>query len=280
MLQLHLRITSYNVCYTKLLRSIDHGIELPAEREKNGKPAKGTILFKAFYSGASVIVKVQDDGKGIDPDFILAKAISKGLIDKDVVLTRKEIFDLVFLSGFSTKEIVSDVSGRGVGMDVVKNKIGEIRGEVSLDSEMGRGTTLTLELPMTLSIIDGLLVNVAKNQYVIPISNIEKIHAINNTVTFTNNFNNVVTIGGVQYAFINLRETFHEEINDSAAHQLVLVKYEGRSVALMVDQVIGEFQIVVKPLGRFLKKQENISGASIMGDRITSYNVCHTKLLR
>ncbi|TRX71617.1 chemotaxis protein CheA [Carboxylicivirga sp. M1479] len=245
--------------------SVDHGIEMPDERVKNGKSPKGTIVFKAYYSGASVMVEVMDDGKGIDPEFIRNKAISKGLIDSKTELSRKEIFELVFLSGFSTKEEVTDVSGRGVGMDVVKKKIGEIRGEVSLDSEMGKGTTLTLELPMTLSIIDGLLVDVSKNQYVIPLSSIEKIFALD-TVSFGKTFNHVVNIDDNQYPFIDLRETFEQELTNKGTEQLILVKYEDRKVGLLVDQVIGEYQTVVKPLGRFLKKQENISGASIMGD--------------
>lgn len=245
--------------------AVDHGIEMPDERIKNGKAPKGTILFKAYYSGASVMVEVMDDGKGIDPEFIRNKAINKGLIDANTELSRKEIFELVFLSGFSTKEEVTDVSGRGVGMDVVKKKIGEIRGEVSLDSEIGKGTTLTLELPMTLSIIDGLLVKVFRNQYVIPIANIEKIHALD-TVSFGKTFNHVVNIDDEQYPFIDLRESFETEVVNKGTEQLILVKYEDRKVGLLVDQVIGEYQTVVKPLGRFLKKQENISGASIMGD--------------
>jgi len=245
--------------------SVDHGIETGDERIKNGKSPKGTIIFKAFYSGASVMVQVIDDGKGIDPEFIKSKAISKGLIDENVELNRKEIFDLVFLSGFSTKEIVSDVSGRGVGMDVVKKKIGEIRGEVSLDSEVGKGTTLTLELPMTLSIIDGLLVKVTNNQYVIPIANIEKIHAIED-LSFGNTKKHIVSIGDEQFPYIDVREVFETKNEDSEGKQLILVKFEDRKVGLLVDQVIGEYQTVVKPLGRFLKKQENISGATIMGD--------------
>jgi len=245
--------------------SVDHGIEMPDERIKSGKSPKGTILFKAFYSGASVIVELTDDGKGINHEFIKQKAITKGLIDDKTELSRKEIFELVFLSGFSTKEEVTDVSGRGVGMDVVKKKIGEIRGEVSLDSEMGKGTTLTLELPMTLSIIDGLLVKVSDNQYVIPIANIEKIYAIDN-VEFGNTFNHVVNIEEEQYQFIDLRESFETTAENKGTEQLILVKYEDRKVGLLVDQVVGEYQTVVKAMGRFLKKQENISGASIMGD--------------
>lgn len=248
-----------------LRNSIDHGIESAEDRIKMGKSPKGTIIFKAYYSGANVIIKVTDDGHGIDPEKIRHKAIKKGLIDKKLDLSKKEIFDLLFLSGFSTREEVSDLSGRGVGMDVVKKKIGEIRGEVSIDSEINKGTTITLVLPLTLSIIDGLLVKVANNQYVIPISSIDKIYAID-SVKIGKTFDQVLTIEDTQYSFIKMREIFEEEQGKDGSGQLILVKYEDKKIGLLVDQIIGEYQTVVKPLGRFLKRQESISGASIMGD--------------
>ena len=248
-----------------LRNSVDHGIELPDDRIKSGKSPKGTILFKAYYSGSSVIIKVIDDGKGIDPDALFQKAVKKGVVGEKDVLSRKEIFDLVFVSGFSTKDKVSDVSGRGVGMDVVKNKIGEIRGEVSIDSVPGQGTTLTLELPLTLSIIDGLLVMVAGRQYVIPIANIERIFAVG-AVKLSQGVANSIVIGNEQYAFLNLREMFHEEASDVAKQQFLLVNYEDKKVGLLVDRVVGEYQTVVKPLGRYLRKIDIISGASVMGD--------------
>ena len=261
-----------------LRNSVDHGIEPPEERIKLGKSPKGTVIFKAYYSGANVIIKVQDDGRGIDPDFIKSVAVEKGLIDKDLELSRKEILDLVFLSGFTTRKNVSDISGRGVGMDVVKRKVNEIRGEVSVESEVGQGTILTIELPLTLSIIDGLLVNVARKQYVIPISNIHKIYSLKE-VRVNNSFNKVVTIGDNQYSFIDLREIFHEQKEDREETQLILVKYEDKKVGLIVDNVIGEYQTVVKPLGRFLKKHENISGASIMGDGTISLLIDTNRLI-
>jgi two-component system chemotaxis sensor kinase CheA len=151
-----------------LRNSIDHGIELPEERSAVGKSPKGIIVFKAYHSGANVIVEISDDGKGIDPEFIKQKAISKGLIEADAILDKKEILDLLFISGFSTRDSVSDVSGRGVGMDVVRRKIANIRGEVSLESEKGKGTVISIKLPLTLSIIDVLLVLIAANKYIIP----------------------------------------------------------------------------------------------------------------
>ncbi|MCW3806412.1 chemotaxis protein CheA [Plebeiibacterium marinum] len=256
---------------------VDHGIEMPDERIKKGKSPKGTIIFKAYYEGASVIIKVIDDGKGINPEVIHKKAIAKGLVDENVELTKKEIFDLVFMSGFSTKESVSDLSGRGVGMDVVKRKIGEIRGEVSIDSEPDKGTTVTLELPLTLSIIDGLLVTVSDTQYVIPISSIEKIYPLE--VEDQNKiFNGVITLEGEQFPVIDLRDIFNEEEFDGKKH-IIQVKFENKKIGLIVDEVIGEFQTVVKPFGRLLRDQEVISGASIMGDGTISMVVDVNRLI-
>jgi two-component system, chemotaxis family, sensor kinase CheA len=154
--------------------SLDHGIETPHVREQLGKPKQGKIILKAFYSGASVHIQISDDGAGINPEMIRAKAISKGIIHPEAQLTQKEIIDLVFLPGFSTAANVTDVSGRGVGMDVVKRKIADIRGEVEIESEINKGTTLTIKLPLTLSIIDGLLVQITDTFYVLPCLSLTK----------------------------------------------------------------------------------------------------------
>ncbi|HQG73289.1 chemotaxis protein CheA, partial [Tenuifilum sp.] len=173
--------------------SMDHGIEDTRVRIANGKPAKGKIHLKAFYSGASVIIQVSDDGAGIDPEIIHAKAISKGLVPSDKKMSKKEILDLIFLPGFSTAKKVTDVSGRGVGMDVVKKKISDIRGEVEVESEVGKGTTITIKLPLTLSIIDGLLVSIDSSPFVIPLSSIDKIYAVDKESIYSS-FNNLVTL--------------------------------------------------------------------------------------
>ncbi len=256
---------------------VDHAIELPDDRIKKGKNPKGSIIFKAYYEGASVIIKIIDDGKGINPKFILDKAIKKGLVDEGIELSKREILDLVFLSGFSTKENVSDLSGRGVGMDVVKRKIGEIRGEVSIDSEVDVGTTITLELPLTLSIIDGLLVKVVESQYVIPISSIEKIFPLE-VEDKKNIFNDVITIGNEQFPVISIRSIFNESESSEKEH-IILVKFENKRIGLIVDEVIGEYQTVVKPLGRLLKDQDIISGASIMGDGTISMVIDTNRLI-
>jgi two-component system chemotaxis sensor kinase CheA len=249
-----------------LRNSLDHGIELPEIRAEKGKPIQGKILLKAFYSGANVIIQVFDDGAGIDPNIIRSKAIQKGLINPDIPMSKKEILDLVFLAGFSTAATVTDVSGRGVGMDVVKRKIADIRGEVEVESDIDVGTTITIKLPLTLSIIDGLLVKIEDIHYVIPLSVIDKIYAIEHN-KLTKAFNNTVVLDGEQIPFFYLRNEFeHGEYLESTHEQIIVIRYEDKRVGLVVDMVIGEYQAVLKPLGKHYKKQEIISGATILGD--------------
>ncbi len=244
---------------------IDHGIETPEERKKLGKPEEGTIQFKAYYSGASVHIQVHDDGKGIDPEVIKNKAVERGLITPDATLSKKEVFDLIFNPGFSTSEQVTDVSGRGVGMDVVKRNLDEIRGEVEVDSAVNAGTTLTVKLPLTLSIIDGLLVNIADNKYIVPLSAVDKIYAVNNSEV-SKSFNNLVVLDGEQVPFFNLRSEFKLPDGGSDRKEIVVVRYDNNRIGLVVDNVIGEYQAVLKSLGKMYKEQDMISGATILGD--------------
>ena len=244
---------------------IDHGIETPEERKKLGKPEEGTIQFKAYYSGASVHIQVHDDGKGIDPDVIKNKAVERGLIAPDATLSKKEVFDLIFHPGFSTSEQVTDVSGRGVGMDVVKRNLDEIRGEVEIDSAVNAGTTLTVKLPLTLSIIDGLLVNIADNKYIIPLSAVDKIYAVNNSEV-SKSFNNLVVLDGEQVPYFNLRSEFKLPDGGSDRKEIVVVRYDNNRIGLVVDNVIGEYQAVLKSLGKMYKEQDMVSGATILGD--------------
>lgn len=248
-----------------LRNCIDHGIETPGERKKKGKPEVGKILMKAFYSGASVHIQIHDDGKGIDVDKIRAKAVEKGFIQNEEDLSKREIFELLFKSGFSTSENVTDVSGRGVGMDVVKRKLAEIRGEVEIDSEKDAGTTLTVKLPLTLSIIDGLLVKIEDNRYIIPLSAVDKIYAAKHNEV-VDNFNNLIVLDGEQIPFYYLREEFKLPESESDMEEIVVVEYENNRIGLVVDNVIGEYQAVLKSLGKIYKKQESVSGATILGD--------------
>jgi len=248
-----------------LRNCIDHGIESPEERKKKGKPEEGKILMKAFYSGTSIHIQIHDDGKGIDAEKIRKKAIERELISSDEELSKKEIFELLFRPGFSTSENVTDVSGRGVGMDVVKRKLAEIRGEVEIDSEKDTGTTLTVKLPLTLSIIDGLLVKIEENSYIMPLSAVHKIYAANHS-DVVDTFNNLIVLDGEQVPFYYLREEFGMPESDSDLEEIVVVEYEGNRIGLVVDTVIGEYQAVLKSLGRMYKRQDIVSGATILGD--------------
>jgi len=248
-----------------LRNSIDHGIEPAEQRKKMKKPVQGKILLKAFYSGANVIIQISDDGAGIDPETIKNKAIKKGLISKDSTLSKKEILDLTFMPGFSTAENITDVSGRGVGMDVVKRKLAEIRGEVEIDSEVNVGTTLTIKLPLTLSIIDGLLVKIADNHYIIPLNAVDKIYATEHK-NVVNTYNNMIVLDGEQIPFYYLREEFDLPEGEQPVEQVIVVSYADQKIGLVVDEVVGEYQAVLKSLGKLYKQQEIISGATILGD--------------
>ncbi|WP_439695767.1 chemotaxis protein CheA [Mucilaginibacter sp. AW1-7] len=248
-----------------LRNSIDHGIEYPDDRVKAGKKRHGKILFKAFCAGVNVYIEIQDDGKGIDPQKIRDKAIQKGIIGKDEVLSEKEIFNLIFLPGFSTAEQVSEISGRGVGMDVVKRRIEDIRGQIKITSQPNTGTTITIKLPITVSIIDGLLVKINDVSFVIPLAAVDRCFEAP-AVQQLNRFNNLIILDGEQIPFISLSEEFDGKENLSGSQEIILVYYDEKRVALIVDNIVGKFQAVLKPLGRYFQNMDHISGATILGD--------------
>jgi two-component system chemotaxis sensor kinase CheA len=262
-----------------LRNSLDHGIEDSDVRAKAGKPKQGKITLKAFYSGANVMIQINDDGAGIDPEMITQKAIAKGIISSDRKLTKRDVLELVFLPGFSTAKQVTDVSGRGVGMDVVKRKIAEIRGEVEIDSEFGYGTTITIKLPLTLSIIDGLLVKVDQTHFIIPLSVVDKIFAVEHD-KIAKTFNNVVVLDGKQVPFFYVRREFGLPEGFSKFEQAIVVNFEEKSVGLIVDTVIGEYQAVLKPLGKHYKSQDMISGATILGDGTVALVIDSNKIIK
>ncbi|MBQ5575931.1 MAG: chemotaxis protein CheW, partial [Bacteroidales bacterium] len=248
-----------------LRNSVDHGIESAAERKAAGKPAAGKITLQAYYSGSQVVIAVTDDGQGMNPDKIRRKAIEKGLIASDAQMSDKEAIDLIFMPGFSTSEKVTNISGRGVGMDVVKRKVSDIRGTVSVASELGEGTTITISLPLTLSIIDGMLVRIADVDYIIPLSVIDTIFAVEHE-KIASSFQNVINIEGVQYPFYYLRDEFGIPGDAPEREEIIMVKYEDRKIGVVVDNITGEYQAVLKPLGKLYRSQDIFSGASILGD--------------
>jgi two-component system, chemotaxis family, sensor kinase CheA len=248
-----------------LRNCIDHGIETPEIRIANGKAAKGILSLKAFYSGSSVVIEISDDGAGINLPRIREKAISRGLISNDAQLTDREITDLIFLPGLSTAANVTDVSGRGVGMDVVKRNIADIRGEVEVVTTDGKGTRFTIKLPLTLSILDGLLVKIGSTDFILPLSAVIKCHEVQ-TTQLENAFNQWVTLDGKRTPFIYLREVFGITKAKPVFSQIINVPYNGDTVGLAVDHIVGEYQAVLKPLGNFYSGQDEFSGATILGD--------------
>jgi len=258
--------------------SLDHGIENAELRQKKGKPKRATILLKAFYSGTNVIIQISDDGKGINPIQIKNKAIEKGLISDDVDLAEKEILELLFMPGFSTAEKVTKVSGRGVGMDVVKRKINEIRGEVDIESTINKGTTLTIRLPLTLSIIDGLLVQIGDTKFVIPLSSVDKCYEFKHEI-LEDAINHLIRTDDKEIAYLNLRKQFKIEGTAPETEHVVVVQYGETRIGLSVDNIIGQYQAVLKPLGKLYKKQQSISGATILGDGTVALVMDTNKLI-
>ena len=245
--------------------SLDHGVETKAERSKTGKPAKATIKLKAYYTGANVAIEISDDGKGINKERVLSKAKEKGLISENALLSDKEVCELIFHPGFSTAEKVTSVSGRGVGMDVVMQTVKDLRGEIDVESHEGKGSTFTIKLPLSLSIIDGLLISIHNTKYVIPLGSIDRCELIPKSY-FSEKLNNIIVLEGEQVPYINLKEEFEDNSDISELSQMVIVKFDDRLVGLLIDEIIGEIQAVLKPLGHLYKDQENVSGATILGD--------------
>ena len=245
--------------------SIDHGIETAEERKRKGKLAKGMLYFNAYYSGVNVVIEIKDDGAGIDLEKIRETAIRKGFIAKDQILTDKELLNLIFISGFSTSEKVSEVSGRGVGLDVVNQKINALRGEIEINTKINEGTSFTIKLPLTLSIVDALLVKVDEEHFLIPLSVVEECAETNHN-QIINASNNRIVVSGNLLPFVYLRSEFEITENCPTIERIIVAKHEGNKIGIVVDRIVGEHQAVLKPLGEMFKNQNIVSGGSILGD--------------
>jgi two-component system chemotaxis sensor kinase CheA len=245
--------------------SADHGIETPEAREAAGKPRAGVIRLSAAHSGGHVLIRVKDDGAGLDREAIRAKAVEKGLLQPAAVPTDRELFSLIFTPGFSTAGTVTDVSGRGVGLDVVKKAIDALRGSIELASQKGLGTTVTLKLPLTLAVIDGLLVKIAQESFVLPLSFVHE--CVELTGEDKNNAHRrLANVRGEIVPYINLRERFFIPGDPPGIEQIVITEIDGSRVGFVVDSVIGGHQTVIKNLGTFYRDVEGVSGATILGD--------------
>jgi two-component system chemotaxis sensor kinase CheA len=245
---------------------IDHAIETPDMRTAIGKPAQGMIHLSAKHSGAYVLIEIIDDGAGLDAEVIRAKAIEKGMIAPDAELTEKEIYSLILAPGFSTAKTVTNVSGRGVGMDVVKRAIDNLRGSIGITSQKGIGTTITLRLPLTLAIIEGLLVQIGKEYFVLPLSVVEECVELTREDIANAHGRHLANVRGQIVPYISLREQFAINGKIPEIEQIVIVGVEGHRVGFVIDNVIGEHQTVIKTLGRVYKDIVGISGATILGD--------------
>jgi two-component system chemotaxis sensor kinase CheA len=255
----------------------DHGIETPEERKAAGKPEEGVITLRAFHRSGRIVIEISDDGAGIDTDRVRSKAIERGLIGSDSQLSKEQLQMLVFEPGFSTSEIVSDLSGRGVGMDVVKRNVEKLNGTVALASEKGHGSTVSIELPLTLAILEGLLVRVGDRTLVLPLlSVIETVPLSNEQIVRVAEQGEVVVIREQSIPLLRLsrflglpQETAStEQASEKNANRrlAVIVESGHKKIGLVVDELLGQQQVVVKSLERNLRRVKGLMGATILGD--------------
>ncbi len=246
--------------------SMDHGIEPPDVRAHTGKCPRGTVRLAAAHAGAQVLIRISDDGVGLDRERILARAISQGILFPGTSYTTGEVYACLFAPGFSTAKEVTSVSGRGVGLDVVKRSIDDLGGTIELTSEQGAGTTFLLKLPLTLAIIDGFLTISGGEHYIFPLGLVEECVELDRRRTERSGAKRLITVRGEYVPYIRLREQFAINGEAPAIEQVVIVRQEQRRIGIAVDQVVGGHQTTIKKLGAFYKKAEGISGATILGD--------------
>ncbi len=252
--------------------AIDHGLETPVERREAGKPEKGTICLWASQKGNHVVIEVRDDGRGIDPERVRRKAVARGLIAEGQELSRAETYELLFLPGFSTRDEISDLSGRGVGMDVVKNNITQLSGLVELASEMGAGTSMTITLPITLAIIKALIVRVSGQTYAIPINSVQETLMIESSAVRTIERREVLELRESTLPLMRLDQTFNLAAADhSQTHRLfvAVVGLADKRLGFVVDELLGQQDVVIKSLGKVLSFVKGIAGAAELGSQKT-----------
>ena len=248
-----------------LRNSIDHGIELPGERVSKGKSPKGRVDLRAYPDSGTIVIEIEDDGKGLDKERILAKAIENGQVSPNAKLSDEEIYKLIFEAGLSTADKVSDISGRGVGMDVVRRNIEDLRGTIDIASTLGKGSKITIRLPLTLAIIDGFLVQVGVTKYIIPLENIKECVELSEEDEANMGANEFINLRGEMLPLLNVREILHEDESMSKRKNIVIVYFGNKYVGLLVDELLGEYQTVIKSLGDIFHNLPGISGGSILG---------------
>ncbi|MEW6765123.1 MAG: chemotaxis protein CheA [Pseudomonadota bacterium] len=248
--------------------AMDHGLESPADRVAAGKPAQGVLRLNAYHDSGSIVIEVSDDGRGLNRERILAKAIERGIVQAGAPLTDNEIYLLIFEPGFSTAEKVTNLSGRGVGMDVVRRNIEALRGSVDISSTPGQGATVTIRMPLTLAIIDGFLVGVGDASYIIPLDTVQECLELGQAERDDTRKQHYINLRGEVLPFLRLGEVFDGEYDREAVRQrenIVVVQYGNQKAGLVVDELMGEFQTVIKPLGRLFEGLRGLSGSTILG---------------
>ena len=245
--------------------ALDHGLESPAERLAAGKPAQGSLTLAACHESGSIVIRIVDDGRGIRRQRVLERAWERGLVERGVVPSDEQILQLIFAPGFSTAEKITNLSGRGVGMDVVRRNIEALRGSVTIDSTEGQGSTIEIRLPLTLAIIDGFLVGVDGATYVVPLDNVVECVELAGAAAREAGRNGYLNLRGRVLPLLRLREHFGLAGEPPRRENLVVVNHAGQQVGLVVDRLLGEFQTVIKPLGRLFARVRGFSGATILG---------------
>ncbi len=285
--------------------AIDHGIEPPDKRMAAGKLAKGVVNLDAFHDSGSIVIQIRDDGGGLSKQKILAKAMDKGLVAKGQQLSSQEVYHLIFAAGFSTADAVSNLSGRGVGMDVVRKNIEALRGHVEIESEEGKGSTFSIRLPLTLAIIDGFQVRVGDGQYIVPLDLVDECIELNESLRSKDENAHYINLRGEILPFMYLRDMFSvthstavgthsdpegmlgvkeynatrsylgdllveegqsaAQTNPEQRDNIVVVRFGGNKAGFVVDELLGEHQTVIKPLGKVFQNLKGISGATILG---------------
>jgi len=256
---------------THLIRnSLDHGIESPEQRLAVGKPAQGVVQLNAYHESGHIVIQIADDGAGLNSEKIAAKAIANGLIKSDHGLSQQEIYNLIFAAGLSTKEQATNLSGRGVGMDVVKRNIESLRGSVSIDSEQGVGTTISIQLPLTLAIIDGFMVGAEQDRYIIPLSLVDECIEMDPKECEINEIEHYINLRGQVLPYLRLGDYFNcrrvEAESTKRRESVVVVKFGQAKAGFVVDELHGEHQTVIKPLGKMFENLKGITGATVLGD--------------
>ena len=250
--------------------SVDHGLEFPDEREKAGKNPVGTVILSAKQEGNNIIITIEDDGKGIDPDVIKRKAIEKNIIseEKSKELTRTDILNLIFAPGFSTAQVVSNVSGRGVGMDVVKTNVTKLRGIIDIETEVGKGSKFIIKLPITLAIIQGLLVQIGVETVVIPLNTVIEVVRVSKEEIYSLNMHDVIKLRDAVIPLLDLGESLFDnpEKEQKDWQYIVVVGIAEKRFGLKVDKMLGQEEIVIKSMGKYLGNIHGIAGSTIMGD--------------